>query len=293
MTAFYMFRVVFLTFWGEFRGWTIGRPSMLAQQEAAHGHADHAHDDDHDHGAHHEEDLTTPGYAPSESPWQMTVPLIILGALAIFAGILNMAPFHFEPMSKWLDPVFEDGIKGAVVMKENAEHLVWPLASGGIIAFLVGTGVAYWMYILRAGEPAKAMAEASPGLYLASLLDKWRIDELYEVTVLAMVDALADTFAAFDMAVVDGILARLSALLVVARPADALSRLPDRRRARLQRVHGDRTRGDGVVLRRPARGRDGELLRRRRLRRPGEPRHGLHLPLGRERRRKSRRPDIR
>ena len=68
------------------------------------------------------------------------------------------------------------------------------------------------MYIARAGEPAKAMAEAAPGLYRL-LLDKWRIDELYEVTV-AAVDALADTFAAFDVGVVDGILARLSALIV-------------------------------------------------------------------------------
>jgi NADH-quinone oxidoreductase subunit L len=125
-----------------------------------------------------------------------------------------MAPFHFEPMSKWLDPVFEEALKGSVVLRPNAEHLVWPLASFGIGAFVVGTALAYWMYIVRAGEPAKAAAEAMPGLYRL-LLDKWRIDELYEVTVLAMVDALADTFAAFDVAVVDGVLARLSSLVVV------------------------------------------------------------------------------
>ncbi|MGO8992596.1 MAG: NADH-quinone oxidoreductase subunit L [Polyangiaceae bacterium] len=207
MTAFYMFRALFLTFWGDFRGWTIGRPSILARQEAAHA-------DDHGHDEHHEEDLSIPGYAPSESPWQMTVPLIILGTCAIFAGVLNMAPFHFEPMSKWLDPVFESALKDSVVLSGNAEHLVWPLAVGGIGAFAVGTAIAYWMYTARAGEPAKAAAEAAPGLYRL-LLDKWRIDELYEVTVLTMVDALADTFAAFDQAVVDGILARLSSLVVV------------------------------------------------------------------------------
>jgi NADH-quinone oxidoreductase subunit L len=142
------------------------------------------------------------------------VPLIILGTCAVFAGVLNMAPFHFEPMSKWLDPVFEEAVKGGVTLRAGAEHLVWPLAFGGIAAFAVGTGISYWMYIARAGEPAKAAAEAAPGLYRL-LLDKWRIDELYEVTVLAMVDALADTFAAFDVAVVDGILARLSSLVVV------------------------------------------------------------------------------
>ncbi len=208
MTAFYMSRALFLTFWGDFRGWTIGRPSAMAHI-AAHGHG---HDDAHD--DHHHEDLTTPGHAPSESPWQMTVPLIILGTCAVFAGWLNAAPFHFEPMSKWLDPVFEDAVKGAVLLKPNAEHLVLPLMMPGIGAFLVGTGIAYWMYIVRAGEPARAAAEAAPGLYQL-LLDKWRIDELYEVTVLAMVDALADTFAAFDVTIVDGILARLTSLVVV------------------------------------------------------------------------------
>jgi NADH-quinone oxidoreductase subunit L len=208
MTAFYMFRALFLTFWGDFRGWTIGRPSTLTHA------GDSEHEESHGDHHHHEEDLTTPGHAPSESPWQMTVPLIILGAFAIFAGILNMPPFHFEPMGKWLDPVFEEALKGSVVVKENAEHLVWPLATGGILAFAMGTGISYWMYIVQAGKPAKELAEAVPGLYQL-LLDKWRIDELYEFTVLAMVDALADTFAAFDVAVVDGVLARLSSLVVV------------------------------------------------------------------------------
>jgi NADH-quinone oxidoreductase subunit L len=210
MTAFYMFRVTFLTFHGEFRGWTVGRPSAIAHEEAA----AHAHDDD----GHHEEDLTKPGYPPHESPWQMTVPLIILGTAAAFAGILNMpmVKIHgepFEPMGKWLEPVFESALQGSVVLKSNADHLVWPLAVGGIGAFVVGWGLAYWMYIAQAGKPAKALAETVPGLYRL-LLDKWRIDELYEATVLNMVDALADTFAAFDQGVVDGILARLTSLVV-------------------------------------------------------------------------------
>ena len=69
MTAFYMCRVYFLTFWGDFRGWTVGRPSLLARLEVvetahspevagpdAHGH-DHPHDD-----------LARPGYAPTSRP---------------------------------------------------------------------------------------------------------------------------------------------------------------------------------------------------------------------------------
>ena len=102
--------------------------------------------------------------------------------------------------------------------------LAWPLVTR-YLRLHRGDRLAYWMYIVRGGEPAKAMAEAQPGLYQL-LLDKWRIDELYEATVLAMVDALADTFAAFDAAIVDGVLARLtsSPSWWVSAPSSARSR---------------------------------------------------------------------
>jgi hypothetical protein len=46
------------------------------------------------------------------------------------------------------------------------------------------------------------------------VLDKWRVDELYDVTIIAGVDSLAETSATVDQVVVDGILARLTALVV-------------------------------------------------------------------------------
>ena len=207
LTAFYMVRAVILTFWGDFRGWTIGRPSLLAKEET--------HDADAEHDAHHHEDLTTPGYPPHESPWQMTIPLIVLAACAAAAGILNAGLFHFTPMEHWLSPVFEDAVKGGVKTNEAAEKLSWPLAGGGFAAFAVGTLVAYWMYIREKGAPAKRLAQAWPGLYRL-VLDKWRIDELYDNTALAAVDAIADTSAAFDTWVVDGIVSKLTGLLVSA-----------------------------------------------------------------------------
>jgi len=204
LTAFYMFRALFMTFWGdEFRGWTIGRPSLVA------AHAS----DDHDH---HHDDLSVPGAAPKESPWQMTVPLIILATCAVVAGLIfNAGPINIpalHSMDHWLEPVFEP-VARTVRLSEGAEGLTWPLAGGGILAFIIGTGVAYWMYIMEAGRPAEALADAAPGLYRL-LLDKWRIDELYDATIIAAVDALADTSAAFDQTIVDGIVAKVPALLV-------------------------------------------------------------------------------
>jgi NADH-quinone oxidoreductase subunit L len=205
MTAFYMFRALFMTFWGDFRGWTIGRPSLLAKEEVAHdSHAEH--------------DLSAPGYPPHESPWQMTVPLIILSTCSIVVGfIFNAGPIKIEAlhsMDHWLEPVFS-GVTSAVQVREGAEGLEIPLAVSGVLAFVVGSGLAYWMYIARNGEPAKRAAEAAPGLY-QFLYDKWRIDELYDNTIIAAVDALADTSAAWDRTVVDGLIAKVPALLVAA-----------------------------------------------------------------------------
>jgi NADH-quinone oxidoreductase subunit L len=241
LTAFYMCRLYFLTFWGDFKGWAIGRPSLLARNETAiaaaaagqdvhdpHGddpHGDHDHDDDgggaHEH-AH--DDLSQPGYPPHESPWQMTVPLILLAAFSVFAGWLNPG-FHIPellgwkgaPMEHWLHPVFAP-VEAAIQFNHGndkawAERMEWSLAAGGIGAFVVGTALAYWVYIQKKGEPARKAAEAIPGLYRL-LLDKWRIDELYEATVIAAVDSLAETAAAFDKTIVDGVFARLTSLVV-------------------------------------------------------------------------------
>jgi NADH-quinone oxidoreductase subunit L len=206
MTAFYMCRLYILTFWGDFRGWAVGRPSLLALEQ-------------HDEGDHHHDDLAKPGYPPHESPWQMTVPLIVLAAFAILAGFLNPG-FHLlglfgvkePPMEHWLKPVFAVA-EPLVKTVPDGERLEWPLAMGGILAFAAGTGLAYWMYIREKGEPAKRAAAAAPGLY-RMLLDKWRVDELYEYTVISGVESLAETAAWIDQVIVDGILAKMTALLV-------------------------------------------------------------------------------
>jgi NADH-quinone oxidoreductase subunit L len=195
MTAFYMLRVFLLTFWGEFRGWKIGKRKKGGD----------------------EHDLEAPGPAPHESPWRMTIPLIVLATGAAVAGLFFNAEFglHFTPMEHWLEPVFESSTVHAMKVSEKAASLEWPLALGGFAAFALGTGFAYWMYVIQAGKPAAQIAKNYPRVYQV-VLQKLRVDELYEATVISAVDALADTSAAFDQWFVDGILAKLTSLLVSA-----------------------------------------------------------------------------
>jgi len=234
LTAFYMTRLVIGTFLGEFRGWNIVEGWKPAHS-AAHGHeaahpvepselethasagspvADpHAADDHH----HHEPYVPgepIDGPRPHESPWQMTLPLVVLGALALFAGFLNAHPLHITPLEHWLAPVFS-AAEANVAVREDAQALMWPLMVPGILALVGGGGVAVWMYLMKGGAPAVELAERFPRLYRL-VFDKWRIDELYDETVIGAIDALAEFGVAFDKYVVDGIVSRFTSFVVAA-----------------------------------------------------------------------------
>ncbi|MDG6349228.1 NADH-quinone oxidoreductase subunit L [Luteimonas sp. 8-5] len=76
VTSFYSFRLLYLTFAGEER--------FRHASHDAHAHDDHAHDD-HGHGAHE----------PHESPWVVTLPLVLLAIPSIVIGFLTAGPMLF------------------------------------------------------------------------------------------------------------------------------------------------------------------------------------------------------
>jgi len=198
-TAFYMTRLFIGTFFGEFKGWKI-----VKNYQAAHGHDDHHH--------HHHETGPLEGPKPHESPWQMWVPLAILAALAAFTGFLNAPLFHLEIFEHWLHPVFHAAAEHVKPI-EGAEGFMHPFVGLAVTAFAVGVGGAYWVYVMQKGEPAKRFTEAAPGFH-SLVVDKFRVDELYDEVVIGSVDSLADISVSGDKWVVDGILARFTAAVV-------------------------------------------------------------------------------
>ncbi len=210
MTAFYMSRLVIGTFFGDFKGWKI-----------VDGWKDPHADDHHDHHHHHEEPgvENMEGPTPHESPWQITTPLWILGGLSIVAGFLSAnALYHFThadaliPLDKFLHPIFATASQ-SVAQAENAHTFSLVGLSLAIFAVVAGVYGAYYVYIEAKGAPAEDWAKKAPGLR-SFLQDKWRIDELYEETIIGAIDSLADLCVVVDRWVVDGILARFSAFSV-------------------------------------------------------------------------------
>jgi NADH-quinone oxidoreductase subunit L len=201
MTAFYMFRAYFLTFHGDFKGWTIVRGFQSL-------HAGHGHDDHHD----APEGVKGDGPEPRESPLAMTIPLMVLAAFALLAGFLNAELIHVAPLGHLLEGVFKAD-EAAVHERAGAKGMEMMMLAPGILAFVAGIGAAAFVYIQNKGAQETAFAKSFPRLYKL-IYDKWRIDELYEATVVGMVDALADIFQMADTWIVDGILAKLSAAVV-------------------------------------------------------------------------------
>jgi NADH-quinone oxidoreductase subunit L len=104
LTAAYMTRATYLTFFGEPRGAAAGihddhgADAHSANHDDDHGHGDHGHDD-HGHDDH--------GHAqPHESGALITIPLVVLSVLAVFSGLFNATPFgeSWEYMKKWVEP---------------------------------------------------------------------------------------------------------------------------------------------------------------------------------------------
>src|SRR5713101_4819939 len=165
ITSFYMFRLWFMTFFGDYRGASAhdGHASR-AGAPAPHGH-------EHGHGE------------PHESPWVMLGPLVILAVLSFVGGWVGIH-HNFE---NFLAPVFHGAGRGRAVLltgEEAAkifemERLEWSFTGISVAAALLGLLLAWQLYMKRPQLPQRIAASLG-GIYRA-VADKYYIDELYAV----------------------------------------------------------------------------------------------------------------
>ncbi len=157
ITSFYMFRLMYMTFGGEYRG---GAPD---QGHSPHGHDDHGHDN---HGHGHGD--------PHESPWVMLGPLVILAVLSVFGGFVG----HGNRFEHFLAPVFQQGAN--VIAQETSdagkstEYLLMVIS---ISVAGLGWLLAWLLYSRRPQLPARIAASLG-GLYQA-VVHKYYVDEIY------------------------------------------------------------------------------------------------------------------
>ena len=192
LTAFYMFRLYFLTFEGEFRG---GDKAMAAQLMAAAGKGAPEHDV-HGHHADH----------PHESGWQMAMPLVVLAVPSVLIGLLGV-PWNSR-FGLLLDR--HEAI-------EAAEHFSWgeflPLAGASVGISIAGITVAVLAYALHKLDLGTAVAGRFPAVN-AFLANKWYLDAINDKLFVQGSRKLAKQVLDVDSKVVDGVV-NLTGLLTL------------------------------------------------------------------------------
>ncbi|MGA2988953.1 MAG: NADH-quinone oxidoreductase subunit L [Candidatus Korobacteraceae bacterium] len=201
MTSFYMFRLLFMTFFNEYRG-------PLGEQQTPHqaqpqgvpgstGHAGQTHavpmggEDTKAHTpavtAHGEHGHGT----PHESPWVMVVPLLILAVLAVIGGYVGVPEAlhggnHIEHFLSSSTPVPAESFSAAHeapgLTPAGESSLELALTGVSVLVAFAGLGLAWLFYIRRRDLPDKIAAGLN-GLYTA-VLNKYYVDEIYGAAII-------------------------------------------------------------------------------------------------------------
>lgn len=210
ITAFYMFRMYFVTFEGKFRGnqrekWQELKsfngmaivtgfepvpafgPGAMDTRELA---TTASHHDDHHHHSEY----------PHESPWTMTLPLMVLAIPSMLIGLVG-TPYnnYFE---EFIYPPSETAME---VMEHAAEFNMsefYILAAGSVGVSLIGITLASLMYLWGKINPV-AIAAKYKSLYELSL-NKWYFDDIYHNVFVVGMRRLARQVMEVDYRVVDG-----------------------------------------------------------------------------------------
>ncbi len=195
MTTAYMTRATYLTFFGKPRG---GAAHFVGH------HEDHSHEPAHDEGhaeaaddahGHGHDDHHAPinhgkplPFAPDDSPWQITVPLLILGVLAFASGYLNAAPFHWHSFEHWLHSSMGLPFGEEAGMIPEAPVFEWMNAVPSIVLVLAGFAVSLLLCKAVFGEgrsPLKGLTQRNKvlGALHGFLVNKYYLDALYEKVI--------------------------------------------------------------------------------------------------------------
>jgi NADH-quinone oxidoreductase subunit L len=165
-----MFRLVSMTFWGECR----------ANPKAK----DHI----------------------PESPWTITLPLIILAGLAALGGFVGVPALlgGSNHLATFLNPVFGHAQETFNLSAHGSHATEYGLMFFSVVVASIGIGIALYMYNKNPDLPGKFVARF-PGLHRA-VFNKWYVDEIYDALFVNPTKKLGTfLWKGFDVKLVDGV----------------------------------------------------------------------------------------
>jgi NADH-quinone oxidoreductase subunit L len=176
VTAFYSFRLLFMTFHGTPRFDVSGHGHETAGGEAAAVGDPAQHDTSHEAGA-EPDGHAGHGGPPRESPWVITVPLILLAIPSVYSGWQYIQPMLFG--GYFGHSIVVSAPHDVVGELAGEWHGVWPfilhgLAGGPFWLGIAGIAAAAWCYLINPAIPARIQRRL-PALY-AQLDNKYYVD---------------------------------------------------------------------------------------------------------------------
>jgi NADH-quinone oxidoreductase subunit L len=180
MTSFYMFRLLFLTFFGEFRG---------TDEQKRHLH---------------------------ESPLSMTLPLMVLAVLSAVGGFMNVPEVlgGSARLAEFMNPLFDEARQANPALFEahaldHGTEMLLMVVSAGVA--LLAAAAAYVMYVRNANVPAPDTQVRS--LPQQVVYGKYYIDEFYETVIVRPVRGLGDAFYSLGEFAIDAVVGGVAFLV--------------------------------------------------------------------------------
>ncbi len=248
LTAIYMTRMMVMTFWGKERFHEAlpddAHAAVVLHDEetsfaGADAHGDAAIAGDHSHGTSDEDDEEhhhplPPDFKPHESPWSMTVPLIVLAVLSTFGGLVGI-PYAMSSLVGSGDVnVFEHTLEPVIAKPDSVAHQIPAISAPGVEApaaiehasaepalseshdahspeivfkermlallsvVLAAIGITIGWFAFK-NDPLRKMPRI--------LEEKWRLDELYNGYIVDPLTTLSreGLWKGFDLGFIDGI----------------------------------------------------------------------------------------
>jgi len=190
LTAFYMSRLMWKTFWSDQR---------FDENSLGHGHGHGTHDDTHGHADDHHAVDHHDIHAVSgvkESPKAMLIPLMVLGALSVVGGLIG------TPYANYFEHFLEPSVAKFEAPHGMAPELGMAL---GLAAAIAGIYLAHAAYSKHkaTGELMTEEARRANGFYMGSV-NLWYVDHFFTWLGLSVGGLLARMWAWFDRHIVDG-----------------------------------------------------------------------------------------
>jgi NADH-quinone oxidoreductase subunit L len=144
-----------------------------------------------------------------ESPWTMTIPLIILAVLSIIGGYMGVPEFMGELVGIHESNLFDKFVSSSITMDSviSTGHLLFSHATlivFSITAAIAGIAVAFYLFYLNPSVPGEIASNKNIEPLYEGSLNKWYVDELYDYVFIQPFKYLSELASKFDLRFIDG-----------------------------------------------------------------------------------------